>query len=132
MTTTNHNDPTPTGSLSDAEPVPVPIPGWERPAWAEEVRLDGGDVTFTREARRIPLVYTGPDASEGTELVPHPVELIRNDELLIGDDGAVRVVFGAVCVYLGTDIEQLPVSEARLLAEALIELADHAEGVASA
>jgi hypothetical protein len=102
----------------------VPVAGWERPAWAEEFHRDGNSVTFRREATRIPLVYHQPPGGAPWEMVPQPVALIRNDDLHIGD-ATMRVESEPTVVYL--DIEELPITQARVLAEALIELADLAE-----
>ena len=73
-----------TTTAAVAETGGVPVPGWERPAWAEEFLIDGGNyVTFKRTARRMPLVYRAPTpASEDAELIPYSVSVSRSDELL--------------------------------------------------
>ncbi|MDQ1391740.1 MAG: hypothetical protein QOF30_717 [Acidimicrobiaceae bacterium] len=112
------------------QPPGVPVAGWERPAWAEEFGLDGTSVTWRRTGRRVPLVDLEAPGGGPAEMIPEPVALIRNDDLHIDEGATVRVESEPPVVFL--DIEELPVSQARVLAEALIELADYAEGVSSA
>ena len=95
---------------------------WARTADAK--MWNGADVDFTREASVIPLVPAGPDDIP----TPSPVALIRNDEIVLdAASGAFSVKQGATMIWL--DIESVSVSEARSLAAALIELADHSDGV---
>lgn len=94
------------------EPTTFDVPGWERPAWATEVSLEHDLMSFTRDAT------ASPDAS-----------LVRGDTIRIdAEHGTMSIEQGQTVIYLG-DPEEMPVSEARKLAAALIELADYAEGL---
>jgi hypothetical protein len=53
-------------------------------------------------------------------------ELVRTDQVVI-DETSARVVVGAVVIHFADDAYITPAG-ARLLAEALVELADYADG----
>jgi hypothetical protein len=54
-------------------------------------------------------------------------ELVRTDQVAIVEDGA-RVIVGETLIHFADDA-YTPPGEARKLAEALLELADYADGV---
>jgi len=58
------------------------IPGWDRPAWAVRGVRDRAELTWTREAS-VDVTYQ----SGGVEETFAP-ELIRTDQVSIGEDGA--------------------------------------------
>jgi hypothetical protein len=97
------------------------IPGWDRPPWAVTGVRDRDELTWTREASQDVTYMAG-----GVEETFAP-ELIRTDQVSIGEDGAA-VHVGQVVIVHAEDCTITP-AEARKLAAALIELADWAEDV---
>jgi hypothetical protein len=111
-----------TTSTSIAEPVSYPVPGWRRPTWATDVRYDGNYVAFDHKANACPVLLAGPDDHEDES----PISLTRHDHYVInGEDGTITIIEGLTMIYM--DVEELPVSQARVLAAALLELAEFAE-----
>jgi hypothetical protein len=107
-----------------SEPTQPPtnnIPGWERPAWAIRGVRDRDELTWTREAS---IDVTYQDGGVEENFAP---ELIRTDQVTISEDGAA-VHVGQVVVQHADGCTITP-GEARKLAEALVELADWAEGL---
>jgi hypothetical protein len=102
------------------EPTTHEIPGWSRPSWAVRGVRDRDELTWTREAS-IDVTYM----AGGVEETFAP-ELIRTDQVSIGEDGAA-VHVGQVVILHAEDCTIVP-AEARKLAEALVELADYADG----
>ena len=98
----------------DDETTTHQIPGWDRPAWAVIGTKDRDELTWSRDAG-VAFTYT----TGGVEDTLAP-ELVRTDQVTIGEDGAaVRV--GQVVVHFCDDGYVSP-PEARKLAEALVEL----------
>jgi hypothetical protein len=97
------------------------IPGWDRPAWAVRGVRDRDELTWTREAS-IDVTYL----AGGVEETFAP-ELIRTDQVSIGEDGA-RVIVGQTVIQHADGCTITP-DQARVLAAALVELAHWAEGV---
>jgi hypothetical protein len=97
------------------------IPGWDRPAWAVRGVKDRDELTWTREAS-VDVTYT--DGGVEDTFAP---ELVRTDQVVIGEDGAA-VHVGAVVIHFADDAYITP-GEARKLAAALVELADYADGL---
>jgi hypothetical protein len=97
------------------------IPGWDRPAWAVRGVKDRDELTWTREAS-VDVTYT----DGGVEETFAP-ELVRTDQVTIGEAGAA-VHVGPVAIHFADDAYATP-GEGRKLAEALVELADYADGV---
>jgi hypothetical protein len=97
------------------------IPGWDRPKWAVRGVRDRDELTWVREASQDVTYMAG-----GVEETFAP-ELVRVDQLSIGEDGA-RVIVGQVVIHHADDATITP-GEARQLAVALVELADYADGV---
>jgi hypothetical protein len=82
---------------------------------------DRDELTWSREAS-IDVTYQ----SGGVEEYAAP-ELFRTDQVSITESGAA-VHVGQVVIHFADDAYITP-AEARKLAEALVELADHAEGL---
>jgi hypothetical protein len=82
---------------------------------------DRDELTWTREAS-VDVAYQSGGAEE-----TFAAQLIRTDQVSIGEDGA-RVIVGQVVIHHADDATITP-GEARKLAEALVELADWAEGL---
>jgi hypothetical protein len=97
------------------------IPGWDRPAWAVRGVKDRDELIWTREASQDVTYLAG-----GVEETFAP-ELLRTDQVTIGEDGAA-VHVGQVVIQHADGCTITP-SEARKLAVALVELADYAEGL---
>jgi hypothetical protein len=95
------------------------IPGWDRPAWAVTGHKDRDELTWAREAT-IDITMT-----DGGTLDTFAPTLIRTDRVSIGEGGAA-VHVGEVVIRIADDAFITP-AQARKLAEALVELADHAE-----
>jgi hypothetical protein len=81
---------------------------------------DGPELIGQREAS-VDVTYT----DGGVEETFAP-ELIRTDQVAIGETGAA-VQVGDVVIHFADDAYAVP-AEARKLAEALVELADYADG----
>jgi hypothetical protein len=98
------------------------IPGWNRPAWAIRGVKDGPELVWQREASQ-DVTYTTDGVLE-ENYIP---ELIRVDEVVI-DETSAAVSVGQVVIQhaAGSTIEP---AQAHLLAAALVELADYAEGL---
>jgi hypothetical protein len=96
------------------------IPGWDRPKWAVRGVKDRDELTWLREASQDVTYMAG-----GVEETFAP-ELVRVDQVSIGEDGAA-VHVGQV-VIRHADGCTITSGEARKLAEALVEMADWAEG----
>jgi hypothetical protein len=105
------------------EPTTHQIPGWDRPAWAMRGVKDRDELTWTRSAS-VDVTYS----AGGVEDIFAP-ELVRTDQVAISEAGAA-VHVGAVVIHFADDAYIHP-DEARRLAEALVELADYAEGLLS-
>jgi hypothetical protein len=103
------------------EPTTHEVPGWDRPAWAVRGVRDRDELTWTREASQDVTYMAG-----GVEETFAP-ELVRVDQVSIGEDGA-RVIVGQVVIRHADDATITP-DQARILADALVELADYADGV---
>ena len=97
------------------------IPGWDRPAWAVRGVKDGPELIWQREAS-VDVTYT--DGGVEDTFAP---ELIRTDQVAIGEAGAA-VHVGDTVIHFADDACIAP-SEAGKLAEALVELADYADGL---
>jgi hypothetical protein len=97
------------------------IPGWDRPAWAVSGHRDRDELTWTRDAS-IDVTIT-----DGGTLDTFAPELFRTDRVSISEDGAA-VHVGETAIRIADDAYATP-GEARKLAEALVELADHADGL---
>src|SRR6266576_2963932 len=97
------------------------IPGWDRPAWAVRGVKDRDELTWTREAS-VDVTYT-----DGGTLDTFAPELVRTDQVSIGEAGAA-VHVGQTVIHFADDAYISPI-EARKLAEALLELADYADGL---
>jgi hypothetical protein len=98
------------------------IPGWDRPAWAVRGVKDGPELCWVREAS-VDVDYV----ANGVQDEAFVAELVRVDQVVIDDTGA-RVVQGQVVIQHADGCTITP-GEARKLAEALVELADYADGV---
>jgi hypothetical protein len=103
------------------EPATHNIPGWDRPKWAVTGHKDRDELTWTRTAQ-IDVTYQ----SGGVEEYAAP-ELFRADQVSITESGAA-VHVGQVVIRFADDAYITP-GEARKLAEALVELAEYAEGL---
>jgi hypothetical protein len=97
------------------------IPGWDRPAWALRGVKAGAELIWQREAS---LDVTYDD--HGVEAVTAPT-LVRVDQVVI-DESSARVAVGQVVIQYADGCTITP-SDARKLADALVELADYADGV---
>jgi hypothetical protein len=97
------------------------IPGWDRPAWAMRGVKNRDELIWQREAS-VDVTYD----DHGVEAVFAP-ELVRVDQVSIGEDGAA-VHVGETVVHFADDAYLTP-GEARKLADALVELADYADGL---
>jgi hypothetical protein len=97
------------------------IPGWDRPAWAVRGVKAGPELIWQREAS-VDVTYT----DGGVEETFAP-ELVRTDQVTIGEAGAA-VHVGETVIHFADDAYITP-DQARVLAEALVELADYAEGL---
>jgi hypothetical protein len=82
---------------------------------------DGAELIWQREAG-VDVAYT--DGGVEDTFAP---ELCRTDQVAIGEAGAA-VQVGSTVIHLGDDAYIAP-GEGRTLAEALVELADWAEGL---
>jgi hypothetical protein len=96
------------------------IRGWDQPALAVGGVKDGPELIWQREAS-VDVAYT--DGGVEDTFAP---ELCRTDQVAIGEAGAAVHVSSTV-IHLG-DAYIAP-GEGRTLAEALVELADWAEGL---
>jgi hypothetical protein len=108
-------------STESHDPTTHEIPGWDRPAWAVRGVRDRDELTWTREAS-IDVTYQ----SGGVEEYAAP-ELFRADQVSITESGAA-VHVGQVVIRFADDAYITP-GAARKLAEALVELAEYAEGL---
>jgi hypothetical protein len=97
------------------------IPGWDRPAWAVRGVRNRDELTWTREST-IDVTIT-----DGGTLDTFAPELFRTDQVSITEDGAA-VHVGQVGIRFADDAYITP-GEARKLADALVELADYADGL---
>jgi hypothetical protein len=97
------------------------IPGWDRPKWAVRGVKDRDELTWTREST-IDVTIT-----DGGTLDTFAPQLFRTDRVSIGEDGAA-VHVGQTVIRIASDATITP-AEARKLADALVELADHADGL---
>ena len=102
------------------EPTTHEIPGWDRPVWAVRGVKDRDELTWTREAS-IDVTYT----DGGVEETFAP-ELVRTDQVTINEAGAA-VYVGQTVIHFADDA-YITLGEARKMAEALVELADWADG----
>jgi hypothetical protein len=89
--------------------------------WAVRGVKDGPELIWQRAAS-VDVTYT--DGGVEDTFAP---ELVRTDQVTIGETGAA-VHVGAVVIHFADDAYATP-GEARKLAEALVELADYADGV---
>jgi hypothetical protein len=96
------------------------IPGWDRPACAVRGVTDRDELVWTRDSLTVVTFQDG-----GVEETFAPA-LYRTDQVSIGEHGAA-VHVGQTVIRFATDATITP-GEARKLAEALVELADYAEG----
>ena len=97
------------------------IPGWERPAWAVRGAKSDTDLTWERDSI-VDVTYEEDIGAQET-LAPR---LFRVDTVHI-DEGAVGVSIGAVRIRFA-DTATITPAQARKLADALVELAEYAEG----
>jgi hypothetical protein len=97
------------------------IPGWDRPAWAVRGVKDRDELTWTRDAT-VDVTYQ----AGGVEETFAP-SLIRTDQVAIAEAG-VAVHVGQVVIGFADDA-YITSDQARVLAEALVELADYADGL---
>ena len=107
-----------------SEPTQPPtheIPGWDRPSWAVRGVKDPDELTWTREASIDVTCLAG-----GVEATFAPA-LVRVDQVSIGEHGAA-VHIGQTVIQHADGCTITP-AEVRKLAEALVELADFAEGL---
>jgi hypothetical protein len=114
--------------MSEPTQPPIPddestheIPGWDRPAWAVRGVKDRDELTWTRESV-IRVTIT-----DGGTLDTFAPALFRTDRVSIGEAG-VAVHVGQTVIRFAGDAYITP-TEARKLAEALVELADYADGL---
>ena len=103
------------------DPTAHQILGWDRPKWAVRGVKDRDELTWVREAI---IDVTHMDGGVEETLAP---ELIRTDQVTIGEAGAA-VHVGETVIHFADDAYITP-GEARKLAEALVELADYADGL---
>jgi hypothetical protein len=103
------------------EPTTHQIPGWDRPAWAVRGVKAGRELVWQQEAS-VDVTYD----DHGVEAV-FAAELVRVDQVVI-DESSARVVLGQVVIRHCDGCSITP-SEARKLADALIELADFADEI---
>ena len=102
------------------------MPGWSRPTWAERTELntdliDAPSITFTRSSSLAPPSRRATDpASFGT------LTLTRTDALNADGDRVVTISTGETLI-IADGVDDLTPAEARMLAAALLELADLAE-----
>ena len=94
--------------------------GWDRPAWAVRGVKAGPELIWQRESS-IDVTY-----SDGGVEETFAPELIRTDQVVIDEAGAA-VHVGETVILFADDAHVIP-AEGRKLAEALVELADYAEG----
>jgi hypothetical protein len=106
--------------MPDDETTAHQIPGWDRPKWAVRGVKDRDELNWLRESR-IDVRYT----TGGVEDTFAP-SLVRTDQVVIDAPGAA-VNVGVTVIHFADDAYIAP-GEARKLAEALVELADYADG----
>ena len=99
--------------------------GWSRPTWAERTELNtdliAPSITFTRASSLAPPARRATDtASFGT------LTLTRTDALNADGDRVVTISTGETLI-VAAGVDDLTPAEARMLAAALLELADLAE-----
>jgi hypothetical protein len=98
-----------------------PDPGWDRLKWAIRGVRDRDELSWIREAS-VDVTYT----TGGVDDTFAP-SLVRTDQVAISEAGAA-VHLGETVIHFADDAYITP-TEARILAAALVELADHANGV---
>jgi hypothetical protein len=97
------------------------IPGWDRPAWAVRGVRNRDELIWQREAS---VDVTCDD--HGVEAT-FAAELVRVDQVVI-DESSARVILGQAVIRHADGCTITP-DEGRKLAEALVDLADYADGV---
>jgi hypothetical protein len=101
--------------------------GWSRPTWAERAELntdliDAPSITFTRASSLAPPARRADDPTPGFG----SLSLTRTDALNADGDCVVTIRTGEVLI-IAAGVDDLTPAEARMLAAALLELADLAE-----
>jgi hypothetical protein len=98
------------------------IPGWDRPPWAVRGVKNRDELTWQREAS-IDVTYQ----DGGVEETFAPA-LVRVDQVVADDEARVKVIVGETVIRFADSAFITP-GEARKLADALVELADWAQGL---
>jgi hypothetical protein len=99
------------------------IPGWTRPRWATERRLEECGVSWHRHpSGEIPAYEVVDPTRELT--YPLAIEIVRFDDILIDDDaGSLALRVGRTVVCVGDDCE-IPIGRGRAFVAALTEVLD--------
>jgi hypothetical protein len=105
--------------MTTTEPTTHAVQGWQQPPWATQHSTDGNSVIYTRRPTVQPTTLDGFGNTDTADL-----HLVREDQLVASDDGDISIQAGAVTLWLGDNIEQVPIDQVSVLVAAAQELLD--------